>query len=122
MMNELKKKTLWLFACMFVMAGLWCSCSDDDPGIFATLNGSVTDYETGEPIENAMVTLSLSSYTQKTDAAGCFCFSKLEPQSYTIIVQKTGYRPNRKNVTAVSGEEMEVNIPLTFIDTENNAN
>ncbi len=122
MMKKLKKRILWLFACLSVMVGLFASCSDDDPPIFATVSGTVTDYETGEPLANATVTLSPSSYTQKTDATGCFRFKELEPQSYTIIVQKTGYQPNRKNVTAVSGEELEVNIPLTFIDNENNTN
>ena len=118
MMKKLKKITLGLFACL-CLVGLFSSCSDDDSEIFATLSGTVTDYETGEAIENAVVTLSPLGYTQKTDVTGCFCFKELEPQSYTIVVQKTGYQPNRKNVTAVSGEEVNVNIPLTLINTEN---
>lgn len=108
-----------MLACICVVVGLLGSCSDDEPPIFATLSGTVTDYETGASIENATVTLSPSGYTQKTDMTGCFSFKELEPQSYTIIVQKTGYQPNRKNVTAVSGEEVEVNIPLILIDVEN---
>lgn len=121
MMNELKKKILWLFACMFVMAGLWCSCSDDDPGIFATLSGTVTDYETGEPIENAMVTLSPLNITQITDETGSFCFDGLDVTQYTISVQKAGYYTNRKNVTAVSGEKMEANITMTKIKNDKEA-
>ena len=40
------------------MMGLCCSCSDDNPPIFATLSGTVTDYETGELLEDVMVTLT----------------------------------------------------------------
>lgn len=119
MMKKLKKITFGLFACLCVAVGLLASCSDDDPPVFATLSGTVTDYETGAPIENAVVTLSPSGYTQKTDVTGCFCFKELEPQSYTIFVQKTGYYPNHKSVMAVSGEEVNVNIPLTLINTGN---
>ncbi len=120
-MKALKKRILWLFPYMFVTAGLWCSCSDDDPGIFATLSGTVTDYETGAPIENATVTLSPSNTTQITDETGSFCFDGLDVAQYTISVRKAGYYTNRKNVTAISGEKMEANITMTKIkhDEEN---
>ncbi len=119
MKRLLKKVTACLsVACLCI--GLCGGCSDnDDYEVYAVLYGVVTDNETGEPIENATVTLSPSSYTQKTDLTGSYRFEKLDAQQYTIVVQKTGYQPNRKNITAVSGEEMEVNIPLTLIETEN---
>ncbi len=122
-MKRLLKKVVACLGVACLCIGLCGGCSDnDDYEVYAVLYGVVTDNETGEPIENATVTISPSSYTQKTDMTGSFRFEKLEPQSYTIVVQKTGYQVNRKNVTAISGEEMEVNIPLTFIDTENNSN
>ena len=56
------------------MMGLCCSCSDDNPPIFATLSGTVTDYETGELLEDVMVTLTPLNITQRTDKTGSFCF------------------------------------------------
>jgi len=121
MMKELKKRTLWLFVCLCMTVGLFVSCSDDDPGIFATLNGIVTDYETGEPIENVTVTISPLNITQITDETGSFCFDGLDVTQYTISVQKAGYYTNRKNVTAVSGEKMEANITMTKIKNDKEA-
>ena len=120
MIQEMKRKTAgWLLCCICLLGGMCVACSDDDDfEIYSTLYGVVTDYTTGEPVEGATLTLSPSSYTQKSDAAGAYRFEKLDAQQYTITVQKTGYQPNRKTITAVSGEEMEINIPLTKIKNE----
>jgi hypothetical protein len=37
----------------------------------------------------------------------------LEPQQYKMTVQCAGYQSNSKTATAVVGEKVEVNIPLT---------
>lgn len=114
----MKKMKLSLFLGMMLLCiGLCTGCSDeDDFEIYAVLYGVVTDYESGEPIENATITLSPTSFTQTTELSGRYRFEKLDAQQYTITVQKTGYKPNRKTVTAISGEEMEVNIPLSLIN------
>lgn len=108
--------------CALVLCGccvsfLFCGCSNnDDYEIYATIHGRVTDFESGAPIANAIVTLSPSSLTQQTNGEGGFTFSNLDAGTYTLTVQKAGYQPNRKTVTAISGESMEVNIPLTIIE------
>lgn len=113
----MKKMTLWLFVCMSIVTGLWSSCSDNnDYEIYSTLYGTVTDNETGEALENVMVILSPSNNTQQTKANGTFRFEGLDVQSYTVIAQKAGYQPNRKNVSTISGEEMKVDISLTLIE------
>ncbi|MCX4291823.1 MAG: carboxypeptidase-like regulatory domain-containing protein [Odoribacter sp.] len=109
---------MWLFTRICLMMGLCCSCSDDNPPIFATLSGTVTDYETGELLEDVMVTLTPLNITQRTDKTGSFCFDNLDVKQYTIAVQKAGYHPNRKNVDTVSGEDIEVNITMTRIENE----
>ncbi len=55
-----------------------------------------------------------------TIAVGAYRFEKLNAQQYMITVQKTGYQPNRKTVTAISVKEMEINIPRTKIKNEDN--
>lgn len=117
-MKRWNRGKLYFFACFALLVGLLYSCSEDNPSFFATLRGTVTDYATGELIENAVVTISPLNITQRTDKTGSFCFKELEPQSFTIIVQKTDYQPNRKTITAISGEEMEINIPLAKIENE----
>ncbi len=81
--------------------------------MFATIYGVVIDHSTGDPISNASVVLSPSGKTKTTGTDGHYEFNDLDPQQYTVTVQKTGYQTNRKTVTAVIGEDAEANIPLT---------
>lgn len=122
MSRKMKRKAIgWWLCCLCFVGGMCMACSDDDDfEIYSTLYGVVTDYTTGEPVEGATLTLSPSSLTQKSNVAGAYRFENLDAQQYTITVQKAGYQPNRKTVTAISGEEMEVNI--TLIQIENNDN
>ena len=107
----------WLkcaFAAMLLLCLGGCS-SSDDYDIFAKIQGTVTDYQTGLPLENASVTLSPSGLSKQTDVNGAYQFDELDAQQYTITVQKTGYQPNRKTVTAISGATQQVDIQLTVI-------
>ena len=89
------------------------SCNKPEYYTYATLYGVVNDFETAEPIVGASVVLSPGGKTQTTGADGQFEFEDLDPQQYTVTVQKSGYQTNRKTVTAVVGERTEANIPLT---------
>lgn len=105
-----------LFIIVALSASSLCSCSKSEEGIFSSVYGIVTDYETGEPLENASVVLSPTNITKHTGADGRYCFDELDAQQYTITFQKAGYQPNRKLVTAISGESLEVNIHLKKIN------
>lgn len=107
-----------LLKCTFAFVLLVCltGCPGyDDYDIFAKIHGTVTDYHTGTPLPNASITLSPSGFTTLTDANGYYAFEKLDAMQYTITAQKSGYQPNRKTITAVSGETMQINIQLTVI-------
>lgn len=104
----------------FLIAGLTAlfllsGCTQPDYEIYSTIVGTVTDYETGAVLENATVTLVPTSVSHTTDVAGKFSFEHLDAGQYTVSVQKSGYVPNRKNITAVSGETVEANITLSKI-------
>ncbi len=110
-----------LFKCMFLAGLLICftNCSgSDDYEIFATINGTITDYDSGMPLKNADVVLSPSGISQKTDANGYYKFDELDVQQYTVTVQKSGYQPNRKTITAISGKAQQVDIQLRVIPQE----
>ena len=105
-------KRVWiigLFFCLFSCSGF------DDYDAFAKIHGTVTDYQIGIPLDNASVTLSPLGITKQTDANGYYRFENLEPQQYTITVQRTGYQPNRKTVSAISDEIQQVDIQLISI-------
>lgn len=106
-----------IFTVILLAFAVSCSSSDDYE-IFAKIQGIVTDYQTGEPISNASITLSPSGLSKQTDASGFYQFTDLDIQQYTLTVQKSGYQPNRKTITAISGETMLVDIQLTIIPKE----
>ena len=104
------KKYFWL--CTIALCALATACSKTEYDNFATLYGVVSDQATGDPIAHATVVLSPGGTTKTTGTDGRFEFPELEPQQYTVTVQKSGYQTNRKSVTAVVGERIEVNMPL----------
>jgi len=106
------KKTV-IFFCAIMLVAMNSSCSKKKYDSFATLYGMINDSETGESLGGASVVLSPGGKTKTTGSDGLYEFQELDPQQYTITVQKAGYQTNRKTVTAVVGEKTEANIPLT---------
>ena len=101
-----------IFLCLVALPFL-VSCSKDEYDSFGTLYGVVTDTNTGNPLDNVIVTLSPGGITKLTGSDGLFEYSELTPQQYTITVQKPGYQTNRKTLSAVVGEKIEANITMT---------
>ena len=101
-----------LFLC-FASILLFLACSKEEYDSFGTLYGVVSDVKTGEPLSNVTVTLSPGGSTMLTGSNGRFEYMSLTPQQYTITVQKSGYQTNRKDVTAVVGEKVQINITMT---------
>jgi len=106
------RKLVFLLLISAVLITLNSSCKKKERDMFAALYGVVSDFATGTTISDASVLLSPSGKTITTGSDGKFEFEKLEPQQYTITIQKTGYQTNRKTVTAVVGERVEVNVTL----------
>ncbi len=109
-------RTISLYLFVVLAAAYICSCTGTDYEIFSSVYGTVADYDTGEPIPNASVVLSPTNITKHTGADGTYRFDNLDAQQYTITFQKAGYQANRKLVSAISGEELEVNIHLKKIN------
>ena len=103
------KKTL-----LFLMAliALVTSCEPVTYDTFCTISGTVIDLETGDPIQQATVTLSPSGLNTYTGDDGHFEFLDLDARQYTVTVQKTGYVTNRKTVTTVAGGVVDINLTL----------
>lgn len=100
--------TAFVLLLFFTFSG----CSNDDYEIFGSIHGVVTNYSDGQPIEYATILISPLGQTKTTDASGYYKFENLEAKQYNITVQKQGYQPNRKTITAVSGEDLQVDIQL----------
>ncbi|MDE5551750.1 MAG: carboxypeptidase-like regulatory domain-containing protein, partial [Muribaculaceae bacterium] len=89
--------------------------NSNDVDFFGAVHGTVTDYADGKPLENAAVVISPGGLTRTTDVEGYYSFSNLESRQYTITVQRGGYKPDRKQVTLLPGEDLQVDIQLSTI-------
>ncbi|MDE6206566.1 MAG: carboxypeptidase-like regulatory domain-containing protein [Muribaculaceae bacterium] len=114
------KKAIWsrlssiLFVVVLCTISFGCSNSNDYE-IYGSIHGCITDHTDGQPLENATVLLSPSGITKQTDISGNYDFINLESRQYTLTVQKQGYQPNRKTITVITGENLQVDIQLSPI-------
>lgn len=107
------KKIYLIIAAIVCMAGM-CGCSSsDDVNFFGSLYGTVTDAETGNPIDNATISLAPGGKTTISGSDGSFEYIDLEEGQYTITVQKEGYTTNRKTTSVVAAKDVKVDIPLS---------
>lgn len=103
------KKTLFL---LLTLVALVTSCEPVTYDTFCTISGTVIDLDTGDPVQQATVTLSPTGYNTYTGNDGHFEFIDLDARKYTVMVQKTGYVTNRKEVTPVAGAVANINLTL----------
>ncbi len=103
-------KKVFLF--IIALTALTTSCEPVVYDTFCTISGMVIDLETGDPIQQATVTLSPTGYNTYTGDDGHFEFIDLDARQYTVTVQKTGYVTNRKTVTTVAGGVVDFNLTL----------
>lgn len=103
------------FVSMVCLIGLaiWASaCSDDELKIYGALYGTVVDFKTGEPVENASVTLIPLSQVKTTGKDGTFRFDNLDSRQYSVSIMCRGYRANSWSGNVGSGEDVQVDISL----------
>lgn len=104
-------RLLFFTVCIVIFS---TSCSNEpELDLYCSINGQVTDMQTGEPIQAASITLTPGGLTTVSGSDGTFEFINLDPGQYDVIVQAYGYYVNRKSVKAVVGESHRVDIPLT---------
>jgi len=108
-------KRIFVFICALLLTGILAGCGSTTYDIFCSISGTISDYESGEPIPNASITMLPGPMTQLSGQDGTFTFSDLDEGQYTFSVQKNGYQPNRKTVSAISGETVEITIQLQKI-------
>lgn len=109
----MKKIGYVLMAC----AVLLCFTTSCDSGlvdydVFGSISGKVIELDSDVPVPQATVTLSPSGKNTYTGNDGQFEFHDLDARQYTVTVQKTGYQTNRKTITTIAGDNVDVSLTL----------
>ena len=102
-----------LIACVMLLC-FTTSCESGlvDYDVYGSISGTVIELDTGEPVQQATVTLSPSGKNTYTGYDGTFNFVDLDARQYTVTVQKTGYITNRKTVTIIAGGNVDISLTL----------
>lgn len=106
------KKTLSIFVVAAAVLLLATACKKESYDTFATISGTVVEMGNGEPIGNALLTLTPSGLNTYTGSDGTFQFNDVEAQQYTLTAQKTGYKANRKTINAEAGQTLTVSLTM----------
>lgn len=84
------KKIIALTLMIVTITVQWQGCTK--PEETGTIYGTVTDFDTGEPVKNANVTLIPSGETTLTGSDGTFMFQDLKKGDYSLSLSKAGYK------------------------------
>jgi hypothetical protein len=96
---------LWLSLLLFFV-GLAIHAAIGD-----TVSGKVTDSDTGEPIELAIIKLSSSNWAI-TNESGSFTFNHLTSGQYTYEASYLGYETQKGTFTVTDHKSLTINIKL----------
>ena len=84
----------------------------------ATLRGTVTSVESGQPLGFSIVTLEPNGGRQFTDGAGTFVFSSAAPGRYVLSVRQIGYAPLDTQIVIQGDSATIVRIALRHLAVE----
>ncbi len=107
-------KTIYQYFSRVFIALLLLGSFSESVAQSATLKGSVTDSETGIPIDNVVVSIKQINTHSHTDSSGNFLFLNVAPGTYDVDFNKIGYLRNNAVVTIANGEIKIINITMVF--------
>lgn len=101
-------------ASLVVLPFVLSACKDATlgPETLGTVQGSVRDFETGEPVPSAGVSTTPPSNAIVTDAQGTFELEALTTGNYTITANRQGYAPNSVTIAVREGKTSQAVIQL----------
>ena len=78
----------------------------------AELKGRITDVKSGVPISGAVVSIT-GSRSVTTDREGSYGFSNLSAGKYRIVIKRTGFSVEERELIIRAGENATLNFKLT---------
>jgi len=107
------KRMAFILLTFMALVSVMSSCGGElESDSSGKISGTVIDMDSGEPIQNALITLSPGGLNTYTGYDGSFEFLGLDVKQYTITAQQTGYVANRKTVTIKVGEYVTVSLVM----------
>lgn len=106
-----------ILSLLLIIVAVLIGCEPiEEPEVFGSIYGIVSDSQSGQPIANAEITLSPGNESTISGSTGRFEFKDLDAGQYKVSVQTEGYEFNNKQVTVVPGERVSCDISLIAKD------
>ena len=99
---------------LVVLPLVLAACKDATlgPETLGTVQGSVRDFETGQPVASAGVSTTPPSNAIVTGSDGSFTLEALVTGNYTITASRQGYAPNSVTIAVRDGQTSQAVIQL----------
>lgn len=108
MKNRLVLAVMALFTIVVISA-----CDPVTYDTFGNISGTVIDKDTGEPLDDAYISLTPKSKPNiYSGSDGQFEFRDLEVGQYTVAATKTGYEADRTIVNVIAGETVSASLVM----------
>lgn len=78
----------------------------------ASLNGYITDSETGETLISANIGFQEINKGTASNTLGYYSFPNLQPGTYTLFCSYVGYKPFRQEITLEPGQNLRLDVEL----------
>ena len=78
----------------------------------ASVNGYITDAETGETLLTANIALVEVNRGTSSNTSGYYTITNIEPGTYTLAASYIGYRRFEREITLEAGENLRVDIEM----------
>lgn len=96
------------FLWVFLFMGITVSVAQEP----ASVNGYITDSETGETLISANIGILNSNKGTASNTLGYYSLTNIEPGTYTVFCSYVGYVAFRKEVTLSPGENLRLDVEL----------
>lgn len=105
------KKLLYLLTSVFLLASIFTSCEKEDKEN-NTIQGVVTDKETGEPLSSVTIGIAPTEKRVQTAGDGSYILKNLKTGTYIFWAYKDGYEYIEEEVVLMAGKPMQLDIAM----------
>ena len=107
------KKLLYVLTGLCLLAGVFAGCEKEPEKANSTIEGVITDRETGEPLSGVTLTLQPDNKQVQTAEDGTYIIENLKAGTYTLKAKKDGYMDyTKKKIQLVDGQITTLNIKM----------
>jgi hypothetical protein len=102
---------LGVLLCLCMMFNVQ-SCCEDPIIVTGNIEGTVTDSETGEALQDVMIDVGVIKQGHQTGGNGTFLIKEIEAGTYKLLFSKDGYMDDSRDVTVIAGKTAQNDVAL----------